>query len=196
VTEGVTGVNLPACQVLIGCGVPLQRIPAIRALFGQEPRGSEPFDPEVTPKRPADGHVMAVRVTAEDAGDGFKPTAGRIEELTFRPTPDVWGYFSVKSGGAIHQFSDSQFGHVFARGPSREAALAAMVAALKDLTVSPQDEAPGAAGRAAARPRAPSLQAGAARATACLTVHAGAPVRTGAAAYGARPDPRMRAPLA
>ena len=49
-----------------------------------------------------------VRITAEDAEDGFKPTAGRIDELHFRPTPDVWGYFSVKSGGGIHEFSDSQ----------------------------------------------------------------------------------------
>lgn len=36
-----------------------------------------------------DCHVVAVRITAEDAGDGFKPTAGRIEQLTFRPTPEV-----------------------------------------------------------------------------------------------------------
>lgn len=67
--------------------------------------------------------MVAVRVTAEDAADGFKPTAGRIDELHFRPTPDVWGYFSVKSGGGIHQFSDSQVrsrqgvdGHVPFRG--------------------------------------------------------------------------------
>ncbi|CDY28902.1 BnaC06g26900D [Brassica napus] len=26
---------------------------------------------------------------------------------------ELWGYFSVKSGGGIHEFSDSQFGHVF-----------------------------------------------------------------------------------
>ena len=51
---------------------------------------------------------MAVRVTSEDANDGFKPTCGSIEELSFRTSPDVWGYFSVKSGGGIHEFSDSQ----------------------------------------------------------------------------------------
>ena len=51
---------------------------------------------------------MAVRITSEDANDGFKPTCGIIEELSFRPSPDVWGYFSVKSGGGIHEFSDSQ----------------------------------------------------------------------------------------
>ena len=51
---------------------------------------------------------MAVRITSEDANDGFKPTCGTIDELSFRTSPDVWGYFSVKSGGGIHEFSDSQ----------------------------------------------------------------------------------------
>ena len=56
------------------------------------------------------GHVVAVRVTSEDANDGFKPTCGKVEEISFRPSPDVWGYFSIKSGGGIHEFSDSQVG--------------------------------------------------------------------------------------
>ena len=47
-------------------------------------------------------------MTCEDADDGFKPTCGSIDELNFRTSPDVWGYFSVKSGGGIHEFSDSQ----------------------------------------------------------------------------------------
>ena len=56
------------------------------------------------------GAVVAVRITSEDANDGFKPTCGTIEELNFRNSPDVWGYFCVKSGGGIHEFSDSQVG--------------------------------------------------------------------------------------
>ena len=54
------------------------------------------------------GHVVAVRVTCEDADNGFKPTCGSIDELNFRTSPEVWGYFSVKSGGGIHEYSDSQ----------------------------------------------------------------------------------------
>eukprot|EP00887_Chlorella_sp_A99_P005434 scaffold1.g5434.t1 len=50
-------------------------------------------------------------------------------------TPEVWGYFSVKGGGAIHEFSDSQFGHLFAKGESREAAVRAMVVALKEVKI-------------------------------------------------------------
>ena len=54
------------------------------------------------------GHVVAVRITCEDANDNFKPTCGSIDELSFRPSPEVWGYFSVKSRGGIHNYSDSQ----------------------------------------------------------------------------------------
>ncbi|KAG2488653.1 hypothetical protein HYH03_012820 [Edaphochlamys debaryana] len=135
VTEGITGVNLPATQLMIGMGIPLTRINTIRALYGKDPAGSDHFDIEATPQVLPNQHVVAVRLTAEDAGDGFKPTAGRIDELVFRPTPEVWGYFSVQSGGGIHQYSDSQFGHLFAHAPSREEALRAMQVALGDVTV-------------------------------------------------------------
>lgn len=47
----------------------------------------------------------------------------------------MWGYFSVKSGGGIHEFSDSQFGHLFAKGETREAAIRNMVVALRDVRV-------------------------------------------------------------
>lgn len=84
---------------------------------------------------PPQGHVIAVRITSEHAEDGFKPTCGTIDELQFRSTPEVWGYFSVKSGGKIHEFSDSQFGHVFAKGATRGAATRSMVVALKELNI-------------------------------------------------------------
>ncbi len=107
-TEGITGVNIPSTQLLVGMGVPLTRIPAIRATYNLDPKGTEPFDLEALPQRQPDCHVVAVRITSENAGDGFKPTAGRIDNLVFKPTPEVWGYFSVRSGGGIHEFSDSQ----------------------------------------------------------------------------------------
>jgi hypothetical protein len=108
VTEGITGVNIPACQLMIGMGIPLWRIPDIRAVYCQDKAGTNYFDLETTAQRVPDQHVVAVRITSENAGDGFKPTAGRIDELVFKPTPEVWGYFSVKGGGGIHEFSDSQ----------------------------------------------------------------------------------------
>lgn len=29
-------------------------------------------------------------------------------QVVFKPIPEVWGYFSVKGGGGIHEYSDSQ----------------------------------------------------------------------------------------
>jgi acetyl-CoA carboxylase/biotin carboxylase 1 len=40
--------------------------------------------------------VVAVRVTSEDPDEGFKPTSGFIQELSFKGKTDVWAYFSVK----------------------------------------------------------------------------------------------------
>lgn len=144
VTEWISGVNIPAAQLLIAQGVPLHAIPDIRRLWGkpsditsspscmQEP--SIDFENSEARGAPA-GHVVAVRITAENANAGFKPTSGKVEEIAFRSTPEVWGYFSVKGGGAIHEFSDSQFGHLFAKGENREAAIRAMVVALKEIRV-------------------------------------------------------------
>ncbi|GMH43409.1 hypothetical protein BSKO_11331 [Bryopsis sp. KO-2023] len=135
VTEGVTGVNLPACQVMIGMGIPLGGIRDIRALYRKDPKSTDKIDFENETQRPPEGHVVAVRITSENANDGFKPTSGRIDELLFRPTPEVWGYFSVKSGGGIHEFSDSQFGHLFAKGANRDEAIRSMVVALKEVKI-------------------------------------------------------------
>lgn len=107
-TEGITDTNIPSIQLMIGMGIPLWRIPVLRATFNKDPKGEEWFDIESTPQRLPQKHVVAVRITSENAGDGFKPTAGRVDEVVFKPTPEVWGYFSVKGGGGIHEYSDSQ----------------------------------------------------------------------------------------
>ncbi|KAF6253758.1 carboxyl transferase domain-containing protein [Scenedesmus sp. NREL 46B-D3] len=135
VTEGITETNIPSIQLMVGMGIPLWRMPELRASFDQDPKGDQYFDLENTPQRLPQHHVVAVRITSENAGDGFKPTAGRVDEVIFKPSPNVWGYFSVKGGGGIHEFSDSQFGHLFAKAPTREAAIRAMVVALRDVRV-------------------------------------------------------------
>ncbi|GFP98880.1 acetyl-coa carboxylase 1 [Phtheirospermum japonicum] len=69
-----------------------------------------PFDLDKAESTRPKGHCVAVRVTIEDPDDGFKPTSGRVQELSFKSKPNVWAYFYVKSGGGIHEFSDPQFG--------------------------------------------------------------------------------------
>lgn len=44
-------------------------------------QGSDEFDIETTPQRLPQKHVVAVRITSENASDGFKPTAGRVDEV-------------------------------------------------------------------------------------------------------------------
>ena len=53
---------------------------------------------------------------------GFKPSSGSIKELSYRSNAHTWGYFSVSADGSLHEFADSQFGHLFAEGEDREAA--------------------------------------------------------------------------
>ena len=53
---------------------------------------------------------------------GFRPGSGTVQELNFRSSKNVWGYFSVAATGGLHEFADSQFGHIFGWGESREIA--------------------------------------------------------------------------
>uniref|UniRef100_A0A0D6R0K3 Uncharacterized protein n=1 Tax=Araucaria cunninghamii TaxID=56994 RepID=A0A0D6R0K3_ARACU len=146
VTEWIAEVNLPAAQVVIGMGIPLWQIPEIRRFYGKEAGAgygawhetsvtATSFDFDLAESVRPKGHCVAVRVTSEDPDDGFKPTSGKVQELSFKSKPNVWAYFSVKSGGGIHEFSDSQFGHVFAFGESRALAIANMVLGLKEIHI-------------------------------------------------------------
>ncbi|KAI4141851.1 MAG: hypothetical protein L6R39_005161 [Caloplaca ligustica] len=142
-TEMVSGVNLPAAQLQVAMGLPLHRIRDIRLLYGADPNTASEIDfafskedslqsqRRPTPK----GHTTACRITSEDPGEGFKPSSGMMHELNFRSSSNVWGYFSVGTQGGIHNFSDSQFGHIFAYGENRSASRKHMVIALKELSI-------------------------------------------------------------
>eukprot|EP00970_Alexandrium_tamarense_P005314 scaffold858_cov193-Alexandrium_tamarense.AAC.12 len=136
VTEGITYANLPATQLQVAMGIPLSNMPDIRRLYGREdPYGTDPIDFLQERYRELKEHVIAARITAENPDEGFKPTSGSIERIKFQSTPNVWGYFSVGANGGIHEFADSQFGHLFAKGPNREQARKALVLALKEMEV-------------------------------------------------------------
>ncbi|KAI9318493.1 acetyl-CoA carboxylase [Dichotomocladium elegans] len=142
-TEMVSGVNLPAAQLQIAMGIPLHRIRDIRVLYGVQPTGtstidfdfSNPASFEAFRKPTPKGHVIAVRITAENPDAGFKPSSGIMQELNFRSSTNVWGYFSVVSAGGLHEYADSQFGHIFAYGENRQQARKNMVMALKEISI-------------------------------------------------------------
>ena len=131
ISELISGVNLPAALLCVGMGIPLYRIPEVRAFYGETPYGDSVIDFTTRSSLPPKCHAIAVRVTAEDVDEGFRPTTGTIDEISFSNSKECWGYFSVPSGGGIHQFADSQFGHIFATGATREEARRKMVLALR-----------------------------------------------------------------
>lgn len=135
VTEFISGVNLPAAQLQIAMGIPLHRMRGIRRMYGESVRTTSPIDFDNRIPTTLPGHVIACRITAENPDAHFQPTSGVIQELHFRSTPDVWGYFSVGPKGGVHEFADSQFGHMFALGATREIARKNMVLALKELAI-------------------------------------------------------------
>ena len=55
VTEWISHVNIPSCQLLIGMGVPLHRIPDIRRVFGKDPMGIGAIDFDNEPQIPPSG---------------------------------------------------------------------------------------------------------------------------------------------
>ncbi|KIK95000.1 hypothetical protein PAXRUDRAFT_413240 [Paxillus rubicundulus Ve08.2h10] len=142
-TEMVSGVNLPAAQLQVAMGIPLHRIRHIRTLYGVAPNAASEIDFDMVKpgsnqlqrKPRPKGHVVAVRITAENPDAGFKPSSGSLQELNFRSSNNVWGYFSVSSAGGLHEFADSQFGHIFAYGEDRNESRKNMIVALKELSI-------------------------------------------------------------
>ena len=142
-TEMVSGINIPAAQLMVAMGCPLHRIKDIRLLYGADPHTQSSIDFNFEKegsvsqqRRPMPrGHCTACRITSEDPGEGFKPSSGTVNELNFRSSSNVWGYFSVGAASSIHNFSDSQFGHIFAYGENRQASRKHMVVALKELSI-------------------------------------------------------------
>ncbi|KAJ6219257.1 hypothetical protein RDWZM_005069 [Blomia tropicalis] len=134
-TEMVADVNLPACQLQIAMGLRLNRIKEIRLLFGETPWGDSEINFDKKQRNRPWGHVIAARITSENPDEGFKPSSGTVQELNFKSSKNVWGYFSVGALGGLHEFADSQFGHCFSWGEDREDARENMVLALKELSI-------------------------------------------------------------
>eukprot|EP00928_Gymnodinium_smaydae_P037781 TRINITY_DN26188_c0_g1_i1.p1 TRINITY_DN26188_c0_g1~~TRINITY_DN26188_c0_g1_i1.p1 ORF type:complete len:2149 (+),score=434.34 TRINITY_DN26188_c0_g1_i1:43-6489(+) len=136
VTEEISGVNLPATQLQVLMGIPLQNIPQIRKFYGKDSNDTVSNinfmeDEYIYPTK----HVIAARITAENPDDAFKPTSGKIKRIKFQSSVACWGYFAIGANGAIHEYADSQFGHIFAHGENREDARKALVVALRNMYV-------------------------------------------------------------
>ena len=58
-SEMISQVNIPSCQVMIGCGVPLRCIPDIRRMFGLDPASDTAIDFENDAPVPPQGSQYA-----------------------------------------------------------------------------------------------------------------------------------------
>ena len=135
-SEMITGINIPAAQLQIAMGIPLWLIKDVRSFYGEDPAGIDPIDFTISSLRnrlKPKGHVVACRITSENPDSGFKPGSGRVLDVGFKAGPGVWGYFSVSNcGSLIHEWADSQFGHVFSYATTRESSIKSMISALKE----------------------------------------------------------------
>ena len=114
VTEAVAGVDLVRAQLLVASG---QGLPW--------PRGS------LTQR----GHAVEARIYAEDASRGFLPQAGRLLLYREPRLPGVRVDAGVVEGSEVSVFYDPMLAKVIASGETRDAAIARLVAALRDYPI-------------------------------------------------------------
>ncbi|MCS6775424.1 MAG: acetyl-CoA carboxylase biotin carboxylase subunit [Chloroherpetonaceae bacterium] len=115
VTEMLTGVDLVRWQLEVACGRPL---PAVQA--------------EIQPQ----GHVMEVRIYAEDAAQGFLPSVGVLQEWRLPEGPGVRVDSGVERGDEVSPYYDPMLAKLIVQGRTRMEALARMERALEQFSVA------------------------------------------------------------
>ncbi|EHH66689.1 hypothetical protein EGM_03732 [Macaca fascicularis] len=123
------------CAVRLAKTVGYVSAGTVEYLYSQD--GSFHFlelNPRLQVEHPCTEMIADVNLPAAQL-QGFKPSSGTVQELNFRSSKNVWGYFSVAATGGLHEFADSQFGHCFSWGENREEAISNMVVALKELSI-------------------------------------------------------------
>lgn len=118
-TEMISNINIPAVQLQIAMGLPLHRITDIRLFYELSRYGTEILPQDRLIRTNTNICVIAARITSEDPAEGFRPASGAVVNLNFQSNQNVWGYFSVSTTGKVHEYADSQFGHLFAKGATR-----------------------------------------------------------------------------
>ncbi len=119
VTEEVTGLDLVALQISIANGEPLN----ISNGLLEGDRDS------------IFGHSIEARIVAEDPGQNFMPSIGKIVGWAEPHGPGIRFDTGFGSGSEISRFYDSMIAKVIAHGATREEARLRLIAALQDFHV-------------------------------------------------------------
>jgi acetyl-CoA carboxylase biotin carboxylase subunit len=114
VTEEITGLDLVVLQLRIAAGEPL---PVPQA--------------EVA----ADGHAIEFRINAEDPGQDFRPSAGRLDRWRAPGGPGVRVDTHCEPGYAVPPYYDSLLAKLIVHGRTRDEALARSRRALAEFEV-------------------------------------------------------------
>mmetsp|Transcript_7808 Transcript_7808/g.14709 ORF Transcript_7808/g.14709 Transcript_7808/m.14709 type:complete len:1495 (+) Transcript_7808:333-4817(+) len=130
VTERITNVNLPSCQLQIAMGIELGNISDIRELYGI--RLHEEYSPMEVSTNAVDfntmkqnlpnGHCIAVYLTIEGDENGPSPCVDDVTELDFSSTDNVRGYIFVKDFNVNVEKGNLKMIHLLASGNDREEA--------------------------------------------------------------------------
>ncbi len=119
VTEEITGLDLVALQIAVAQGKNL-------GLSDGLMEGS---------RDAIFGHSIEVRIVAEDPGQGFMPSIGKIVGWAEPRSPGVRFDTGFGQGSEISRFYDSMIAKVIAHGANREEARKRLIAALNDFHV-------------------------------------------------------------
>jgi acetyl-CoA carboxylase biotin carboxylase subunit len=114
VTELVTGLDLVHLQIRIAQGEPL------------------PFEQKDVQLR---GHAIECRIYAEDPGNGFMPSPGRITRLLQPGGPGIREDSGIYEGWVVPVDYDPMLSKLIAYAPTREAAIARMLRALDEYVI-------------------------------------------------------------
>jgi acetyl/propionyl-CoA carboxylase alpha subunit len=114
ITELVTGIDLVAAQLRVARGEPLGLAQA-----------------DVRPR----GHAVEVRLYAEDAAAGFRPSAGPILALREPAGPGIRVDSALAAGAVVPVDYDPMLAKIAAWGADRAQAIARLVGALRDTAV-------------------------------------------------------------
>jgi len=109
VTESITGLDLVEWQLRVAAGEPL---------------------PLAQEKIRCDGHAVECRIYAEDPARDFRPSPGEVGAVRWPRHVRVDA--GIAAGGVVPPFYDPMVAKLVAHAPSRETALAWMVAALDE----------------------------------------------------------------
>ena len=115
VTELVTGIDLVEQQLRIADGEPLA--------LGQD---------DIT----FTGHAFESRINAEDPERDFFPSPGTISALSWPSGDGIRVDAGVESGSVVTPFYDSMIAKLIVHGPTRDAAIARMAHALKEVEIT------------------------------------------------------------